>query len=232
MKLPSLRQSTDQKREAAIAARAAAEQRLAVLEEEHRGALEGDEVDGLHKLHAGMAQQRMVIGDLSERIIILDERKRREDAEQREAEHQRALRRFEATLPPIAVAAKKLEDAVAGVAAAARELEAAGDAARRAWPPGVVAWGAFHLDGGRAGELVKSCFSPGGLWRRHGERVIAGPTGDEFFAKALSADERATGFAQLEQEHHASLVADLRAAPVPHPEPLPVVLDDEQDAAA
>jgi len=235
MKLPTLRQTTEQKLAAAHAARAAAEQRIVALENERRAALESDEIEGLHKLHAAIAQQKTVIADLAERIVILDERKRREDAEQRGRKHWLEVEKFEATLPNRLKAAVRVVETVSAVSAAVREFEVANAACRRAWPAGSIRWGLFHLDGARVGALLEEAFSPGGLVRRRGSMIIGPPANIEYADKAATADERSSGFVEQERRHQAQLMADLREQGVPQPDP-PADDDeppqDEQEVAA
>lgn len=202
---------------------------IAKLAAERQSALAADDaaIDAVRKIDAKIADERGAIVALEERLGILRARHVEASRQAFAREHRAAVERFAGTLSPIERAASKIEAAIAVLSAAARDYEVACDAARVAWPAGLVAWGAYHLDGGRMGGLIESCFSPGGLCRRYGDQIIAGPAAEEFAARAISADERSAGFAEQEREHHVELMNDLRAQPVPYPEPEPEPLDDE-----
>ncbi len=232
IKLPAtLRRDTASKLEAARTDLEAAERKLAELNSQRTAALSADDDEVIAPIDDAIVRQHRVIAVKRDRLPILEAKLVAEQRIEREREHREAIDRFEVTLAPLAAASDKLEQAILAVAVAAREFDRAADIAQRTWPPGVTAWAASHLEGGRAGDLLRECFSPGGLWRRLGERVVAGPDASEYFAKAISADERAAGFAQLEREHHKTLMADLRAQPVLHPELVPID-DIDQSAAA
>lgn len=188
--------------------------RLDRLAGDRAAAVAGDgDIEAVRKIDVEIEAARGQIVAYGERITSLEARVAVEEQTRREAEHRAAIESFSKTLPPIGDAAADVEEAVRALAGALNRYQRATAVAAAAWPPGVVAWNSDHLAGGRMGEMIRECFSPGGLWRRRGSDIVPGPTGYEYAEKAGTADQRVSGFAQGERKHHAALIEDLRAAP-------------------
>lgn len=206
----------------------AAQARLDRLAGDRAAAVAGDaEIEAVRTIDGEIETARGEIVAYAERITALEGRLAVEEQERREADHKAAVEKFGKKLTPIEAAADDLETLLAGIGPAVGRYQRALASAAAAWPSGVPKFNSQHLDGGRLGDLLKATFSPGGLWRRHGNALIAGPDGREYVERAAGAGPRVAGFAQSERNHHAELMQDLRAAAVPEP-----ALDDDASAAA
>lgn len=194
--------------------------RLDRLAADRAAAVAGDgDIEAVRKIDVEIEAARGQIVAYGERITSLEARVAAEEQTRREAEHREAIERFSKTLAPIGDAAVAIEEAVRALAVAVTRYETAAAVAAAAWPAGVVAWNSHHLSGGRLGELLQECLAPGGLCRRRGSDILPGPDAREFTDKAATADQRCAGFGQGERKHHAALMEDLRAQPVPEPAP-------------
>ena len=206
----------------------ATEARLVQLAADRAAAVADDsDVKSIRTIDAAIEESRRDVAAYADKIVVLEARLAAEEQTRRAAEHAAGIERFGKTLAPIGDAAAAIEEAVRALAAAVNRYERAAATAAAAWPAGVVAWNAHHLSGGRLGELLQECLAPGGLCRRRGSDILPGPGAREFTDKAATADQRCAGFGNGERAHHAALMEDLRAQPVPEP----ALVDDEQAAA-
>ncbi len=231
MKLPAMLSTTASSFDGARASRRATEARLEKLAAHRAAAVSGDaEIDVVRKIDTEIAAAHGEITAYGERITALEARLAEEEQKDRERRQKEAVEHFGGKLAPIASAAQEIEDAAEKFAAAVVKYGRAAKEAAANWPIGVPAWNSDHLAGGRMGELIERAFSPGAIWRRKGSDILPPPSGYEWAERAATAASRVMGFAQGERDHHAALMEDLRAQPVP--EPAPALDDDEQAQAA
>lgn len=218
--IPAILPTTASKLDSARNSLDAVQARLVRLADDRVAAVVGDgDVEAVRKVDLEIEKARGEIVAYGERIAALEARAAVEERARREAEHRAAIERFGKTLAPIADAADDMERSARAFVAALNRYQRATAAAAAAWPPGVVAWNSDHLAGGRMGEMIRECFSPGGLWRRRGSDILPGPSGYEYAERASTADQRVAGFADGERRHHTALMEDLRSQPVSEPMP-------------
>lgn len=120
MKLPAImRSDTAAKIEQACAGLATAQGRLADLEQERAAALNGDDMNVLHRISAAVSQQQAIIRDCTDRLAVLQKRKRVENTEQQEKDRQTAIDRV---IVPAASECAALATELGGIFARAAEL--------------------------------------------------------------------------------------------------------------
>ncbi len=214
MKLGIMRRNTMTKLEQAQASLEAAQQRLAALRAERQAVLGGDDIDALPKLSAAIAQQEAVIRDLGDRLVILTERQKQEEAEQRKREYAAGVDKIEAALSKRVDAAARVELVIKTLGAAVRHFDDVSSAIFRDWPPNVPHFfTSFSLNREGLANLIEAvCNSPTDInTGREWVEVIAGKP-----VLVTPGD-----FAAIERARHAELIADLRERGAPMPEPGP-----------
>jgi hypothetical protein len=194
----------------------ATEAAISDLQRERDGKLLDASADEIDALDRKINDRRRVAAVYGERISVLEARLVTEQAEQQQRRRKAAVAKAEALLPKRIEAARGFEDAVRGVSLALERLDQARSKIVAEWPDGVELPYAFFLDTSRSTRVLFeaiAAFAPD--WK----------LGGELADKLLRMREAVAGFADVEAQHHAELVEQLRQ-PAPKPE-----VESQEDAA-
>ena len=223
--LPSLRGDTPARIETARQALAASAVRIAQLERDRAAAIaESDDMESVRKFDTELAEAHRTAQVSRDRLASLEARLTSESAMAREKAYAADVDTIEAMFPPLEKAAAEVEAAIRAVAVAARRYSDVAASITAKWPAGVPKASPHYLSLSRLGGILRGCFSMMSLV--HGT-TRSPPAALEFVRRAITADERAAGFADTERTNRVELLAELRQRGAP----VPVVDDDEEVAA-
>jgi hypothetical protein len=223
--LPSLRGDTASRIEIAHQALAASAVRIAQLERDRTAAIaESDDMESVRKFDIELAEAQRTAQVSRDRLANLEARLISESTMAREKAYAADVDTIEAMFPPLEKAAAEVEAAVKAVAAAARRYSDVAASIAQKWPAGVPKASPHYLSLSRLGGVLRGSFSMSSLVH---STTRSAPTGLEFVRRAITSDERASGFAETERTNRVELLAELRqrGAPVP-------VVDDDTEVAA
>src|SRR4029077_15101862 len=158
-----------------------------------------------------------------DRLAILESQLAAESAATRTKAYAEDVATIDVMMLPLEKSAAEVEAAVKAVAIAARRYSDVAASIAQKWPAGVPKASPHYLSLSRLGGILRASFSMMSLV--HGTTRSA-PTGLEFVRRAITADERAEGFADTERTNRVELLAELRQRGAP----VPVVDDDEEVA--
>ena len=168
--------------------RAAAEQRIADLENRRTAELGGDcDLQAIDLIDVSIAAERRTIVIAAERIAVLESQERRETAERRDARRNTAIATIERRLAKRTALAAELEAAVARVVEIYDQMTDI-DAIKRAWPfPELLpAWFDFRFH-----DLSRQILY---MWRRIGGRMLPDDVANKIgWAEAGDGVARAPG---------------------------------------
>jgi hypothetical protein len=223
MKLPFAGRSTASSLQKALAERDAAEAKLAELHSQRAAVLlESDELDAVQAIDKQIEAARHAAEILADRIIALDARLAKEAEQQRRMKYAEAIAVVERLLPMRADAAAEVEAGIVALAASARKfIEISGSIVSQ-WPAALGTRPSYHLGTRSIGEVIRNSFSNAAMIYQQTKQP---PPAADFVRRAVTAHERATGFADATRSDHAEMIDELRSRGVP---PAPAV--DEEAA--
>ena len=223
--LPSLRGDTASRIETAHQALAASAVRIAQLERDRAVAItDSDDMESVRKFDIELAEAQRTAQVSRDRLANLEARLISESTMAREKAYAADVDTIEGMFPPLEKAAAEVEAAVKAVAVAARRYSDVAASIAAKWPAGVPKASPHYLSLSRLGGILRASFSMMSLV--HGT-TRSPPAALEFVRRAITADERAEGFATTERTNRVELLAELRQRGAP----VPVVDDDEEVAA-
>jgi hypothetical protein len=223
--LPSLRGDTPARIETARQALAASAVRIAQLERDRAAAItESDDMESVRKFDIELAEAQRTAQVSRDRLAALEARLISESAMAREKAYAADVAAIDVMMLPLEKAAQDVEAAVKAVAIAARRYSDVAATIAQKWPGGVPKASPHYLSLSRLGGILRGSFSMMSLV--HGT-TRSPPAALEFVRRAITSDERASGFAETERTNRVELLAELRQRGAP----VPVVDDDEEVAA-
>jgi hypothetical protein len=223
--LPSLRGDTPARIETARQALAASAARIAQLEQDRTAAIaDADDLSQISTIDLQLADEHRTAQAARDRLAALEARLISESAMAREKAYAADVAAIDVMMLPLEKAAAEVEAAVKAVAVAARRYSDVAASIAAKWPAGVPKASPHYLSLSRLGGILRASFSMMSLV--HGT-TRSPPAALEFVRRAITADERAEGFATTERTNRVELLAELRQRGAP----VPVVDDDEEVAA-
>jgi hypothetical protein len=223
MKIP-FRTDTASRLEAARRVLATAEANTAQLVQDRAGALANDDdLERVRELDHRLADEQRSAQAARDRLQILEGNLAAESASAREKAYAADVDTIDGLMLPLEKVGGEVEAAIRALAVAARRYSDVAASIAQKWPAGVPKASPHYLGLHRLGGILRGCFSMMSLV--HGT-TRSPPAALEFVRRAITADERAAGFADTEHTNRMELLAELRqrGAPVP-------VVDDEEVAA-
>jgi hypothetical protein len=221
MKLPFTGRNTASSLQRAIAEHDTAVAKLAELHTKRAAALlDSDELDAVQAIDKQIEAEHRTISIQADRIIALDTRVNDEAAEARAKEYAAGVALIERLTPMREQAAGEVEGAIAALASAVRKFVEISGSIVNQWPATLGSKPSYHLGSRAIGELIRNAFSNSALI--YSTTKQPPPAGD-FVKRAVTADERAAGFADAMRADHVELIAGLRQ----HGVPAAPVIDEE-----
>jgi hypothetical protein len=224
MKLPFTRDTTS-RIEATRHALAAAEATIAKMMQERATAIvDSDDVAAVRKLDDLLSAEQRTTQILADRLVALEQTLVAESEQQRQRDYTAAVASLERLLPLRTDAAAEVESAILVLASAVQKFVQVSGSIVNQWPTDRLGTKPSWQLGTRAiGDLMRNCWANSAMI--YSTTKQPAPAAD-FVRRAVTAHERAAGFADATRSDHAELIAGLRAHGAPA-----VEIDEEVGAA-